>query len=305
MRICYDDDVRAHDVAILLNPVAGGGRAIRALNQVLPVLNAAGVAVDVWTSDAAGDLERHAREAAARRSERVIAIGGDGSVQEVANGLLSAPDPPSMAVIPAGRGNDLARTLGIPMRVADAARLAIKGDPRAMDVGECNGRYFVIAGGIGFDGEVAYRVSHAARPWQRAKAVYLAGTLLELRRYRNRELKIEMDGKTIERRVLLVAITNCPYYGGGMMICPEADIADGLLDVCIVGDISRREALREIPGIYRGRHVSNPAVEFHRARTVRVEGGADVRSHLDGEPSGPPPLTFRVLPAALRVVAPV
>ena len=288
---------------ILLNPAAGGGRALRAVEAASATIRDLGMSSSIRRSEHPGDLERYAREAA-NNGDRVIAIGGDGTIQEVANGLLSVAHPPPMGVIPAGRGNDFARTLGIPVQVDQATRLAVSGETRSVDVGVCNGRYYLCAGGVGFDGEVAYRVSKARRRWQRSRAAYLAGTLLELRRYRNRDVRITLDGEVIERRVLLVAVANGPFYGGGMLICPDAELTDGLLDVCIVGDISRAEALKELPGIYRGRHVRNPAVEIHRSRTVRIEAGPGARSHLDGELGTAPPLEFRAVAQALRVVTP-
>lgn len=291
-------------MVVIVNPAAGGGRAARALPAIAQTLSRLGVAPEIHATRGPGDATELAREAAGQGFMRVIAVGGDGTLQEVANGLLAAADPPEFGVIPAGRGNDFARTLGIPTRTAEATRVACSATAVPIDVGNCNGRHFLNAGGVGFDGEVAAAVGRARHPWQKGKLAYLVTTLSELRRYRNRQLRIQMDGVSLERRVLLVAVANGRYYGGGMMICPGAEMTDGTFDICIVGDLSRREALGQLPGLFSGRHVRHPEVEIHRARSVTIDGGPETRAHLDGEPIGGPPLEFRVVAGALRVVVP-
>ena len=297
------DTGRALAPTFIANPTAGGTSATRNIHRIRTVLRHLAVDGEIVISQHAGHAEKLATNAARSGVERVVAVGGDGTVQEVANGLLAHPDPPPMGVVPVGRGNDFARSIGLPMQLEEAVRLACTGLASHHDVGRAAGRHFLNAAGAGFDGEVAAAVYRARHRWQRTKLVYLATTLLELRRYRNRDLVIEIDGTTLDRRALLVAIANGPYYGGGMMICPQASTTDGMLDVCIIGDISRREALKELPGIYRGRHVSHPAVEFHRARRVRVDGEPGTRVHLDGESVEQFPLDVEIVPRALEVVS--
>jgi diacylglycerol kinase (ATP) len=140
------------------------------------------------------------------------------------------------------------------------------------------------------------------RIWQRGSIGYLLTALLELRGYRNRSVRLtDGGGAPDQRRVLLAAIANGAYYGGGFKICPAAEPGDGLLDLCLVGDVSRFEALKQMPGLYRGSHVGHPDVEFRRVRELRIEGEGVTRIHLDGEPFGSLPVTFAVRPAALRV----
>ena len=141
--------------------------------------------------------------------------------------------------------------------------------------------------------------------WQRGRAGYFLSTFIELLRFRNRRISLQMqtdDGPMQTEQVcLLVAFSNGAYYGGGMQICPGAEIADGLLDVCLAGDLTTLEALRLLPGIYHGAHVGHPKVKFLRARSIRFEGDDGTLVHLDGEPFGRLPVTVDVIPGALHV----
>ena len=293
---------------IIFNPVAGGGSSAKVARRVVEVAraHAGGTDAEVQETRAAGDATQLAADAVAAGYDRVIGVGGDGTFQEIANGLLASErrgDPPVLGIVSAGRGNDLARSLGLPRHPERAALVACTGSAVLHDVGVAGDRIFLTAAGAGFDAEVAAAVNAATRRWQRSRVAYLATTLAELRRHRNREMRIELDGERIERRAFLVAVANGRFYGGGMMICPDADTRDGILDVCIIGDVSRAEALRQLPGLFSGRHARHPAVELRRARRVRIEA-ARTRLHLDGEDAGELPVEIRVRPAALRVASP-
>lgn len=292
---------------VIVNPTAGGGRAARLIAWLRERLeDRPGACLRITTR--AGDAEQWAGEAAGRH-DRMVAVGGDGTVQEVVNGLLEHPDRPALGIVPVGSGNDLARSLGLPRDPTRAWTAAIGRAEAAIDAARAigpggNARWFASAGGIGFDAQVA-RAMVRRRGWQRGRVGYLVTTLTELRRFPNREVRITLDGgETIERRVLLVAVTNGAYYGGGMHIAPGARVDDGLMDLCIVGDISRLEALRQLPNLYRGRHTDHPAVEMRRARSLRVEGDGATLVHLDGEPFGTLPIEVEMRPGALAVALP-
>jgi len=261
-----------------------------------------------------GHAERLAAAATDIGHDRVIAVGGDGTVQEILNGLMAAgtgPDggPPVLGIVPGGSGNDLARSLGLPRAPLDALAVALGEGSQPLDLGSAsrNGtvRYFAAAGGAGFDAQVAHTMATKTHRWQRGQAGYFLATLNELRRFKNRELRLRMatdqGARAVEGRFLFVAFANGPYYGGGMQICPDASLVDGLLDVCLVGDISRFGALRELPGIYRAAHVDHPLVEIVRVREMAIEGEAGTRVHLDGEPFGEAPANVSVVPGAVTV----
>ena len=298
---------------LIVNPVAGEGRAQRLRPWLAQRLRSAGSGARLIETEAPGQARDLALHAADRGHDRVIAVGGDGTVQEVVNGLLEAESGLSLGILAGGNGNDLARSLCLPHRATDALALALGGTTRRIDVGRAvrgSGatatiRHFVAAGGVGFDAQVATAMAGRRRGWQHGRLGYALSTLRELGRFRNRRVQLTIEGpvgaRSIDRRVLFVAFANGPYYGGGMQICPDASLADGLLDLCIVGDISRLETVRQLPGLYRGRHVNHPAVELLRATAVSIEGERGTLAHLDGEPFGGLPLRVEVMPEAISV----
>ena len=291
-----------------MNPAAGSGRSARLVPWLRDRLRGDSAAELVVTR-APGHATQLAAEAAAARRDRIVAVGGDGTVQEVVEGLMRSAHRPALGLIPQGSGNDLARGIGIPRRPEEAWPVAVGDGSVALDVGRASAdgrtRHFVSSGGIGFDAQVAAAMARR-RSWQRGPAGYLLTTLDELRRFRNRRIRITLDdGPAEEHSVLLVAIANGPFYGGGMRICPEARSSDGWLDLCLVGDISRLTALQQLPNLYRGTHVRHPAVSLRRARSIEVEADAGTQLHLDGEPFGAAPLRAEVMPGAVRVAAPL
>ena len=275
---------------VIVNPTAGGGRALRSVDWLRERLGAR-PDVRIEITRRPGDAETIAADAVRHGHDRVIAVGGDGTVQEVVNGLLAAGEPAAMGIVPLGSGNDLARSLGLPIELASAWKIAIGHATPDHRRGARPGwqtapkRWFASAGGIGFDAQVAAAMADRSG-WQAGRAGYLLTTLAELRRFENRRIRLTIDGATETADVLFVAIANGAYYGGGMRIAPDASVDDGRLDVCVVGDISRLTVLRQLPNLYRGTHVNHPAVTMRSGTIVEADGDGDTRVHLDGEPFG-------------------
>ena len=291
---------------LVLNPIAGdgaGARFLRSLEEQPALRN-----IELRVTTRRGHAEELAAEAVRGGADRVVAVGGDGTMQEVVNGIIGAGGG-TLGVIPIGRGNDLARSLGIPIDPLPALDVALGPTTRPMDVGrairDARFRHFVAAGGVGFDAQVSWTMSNPRPWWKNGRAGYFAGTIDELRRFHNQRLRITFDldsgREVVDHTSLMVAFANGPYYGGGMKICPDASLSDGQLDVCVVGDLSRFEALRELPGLYEAKHVRNPKVRFYRSRWIMIEGDEPTRVHLDGEPWGTLPIRVEALPAAIEV----
>jgi diacylglycerol kinase (ATP) len=293
---------------VIVNPAAGGGRAARLVPWLRERL-ASRPDVSLLVTRRVGDAERAAVDADADGRDRVVAVGGDGTVQEVVNGVMAAGGRSVLGIVPVGTGNDLARSLGLPRDAAAAWTVAIGRGWRPIDLmlatgGDGRRRWFGSAGGIGFDAQVAAAMAIPAG-WQRGRAGYLLTTLTELRRFENRRVELTVDGITTTPHVLFVAIANGEYYGGGMRIAPGAAVDDGMLDVCIVGNISRVTALRQLANLYRGTHVRHPQVKLRRGRSVEISGDAGTLVHLDGEPFGGLPLRIELHAARLTVAAPL
>src|SRR3989304_2467338 len=224
----------------IVNPIAGSGRAHGYTPRIEAWMAEQGIDGRLLETRERGHAERLAAAATDLGHDRVIAVGGDGTIQEVLNGLLTAgaaPDggPPSLGIIPAGRGNDLARSVFLPLDPMACLPIAVGATGRRFDVGKATSedgavRYFGAAGGVGFDAEVAYTMAVRRRFWMRGEAGYFLGTLNELRRFHNSELRITLrsDGedRVVDQRFLFVAFANGPYSGGGVVVRPDAG-ADG------------------------------------------------------------------------------
>ena len=283
---------------IIANPVSGRGRARRTGERVADLLHERGVYVDLMMSGAPGDCERLAREALARGVRQVAACGGDGTVHEVVNGLANSDAV--LGVVPCGRGNDLARALGLSSDVEDVVNTLVHGVDRAIDLGKVGDRFFATVASLGFDTAVAQRAR--SRPSRLGgTASYCLAVLRTLSGYRSSFVRLRGDFGVFEGRILLAATANAPFYGSGIKIVPDAIVDDGVLDVCIVADVSRWTVLRMFLRAYSGAHVGHSAVRVVQTRTLQIESDDPLWIFADGEPMCEVPAKIEVVPSALKV----
>lgn len=293
-------------VFLVVNPVAGRGRARALWERIVAFLQSNREDMD-WEAaltDGPGAAVRLAARAVERGYDRIVAIGGDGTLSEVLNGM--AGSGAEFAAVPAGTGNDYCRSAGIPLDPLAATRLALSGTAVPVDIGEIiprSGppRLFLNVAGIGFDAEVARAVNRMPRRLG-STVPYVLGALQTLAWYRPAPMALHADGRTLERQVLLAAVGVGRYYGGGMMITPDAVLDDGLFDVCVAADIGPMAVLKLLPGMYRGRHRHDPRVEFFRCREIALESTRPVAIHAEGEVVDELPARFRVHPSRLLLV---
>jgi YegS/Rv2252/BmrU family lipid kinase len=287
-------------LALIVNPSAGGGRALRVLPDVEQALQAAAIAYHVERTRSLG----HAAElaaAAAQAGEVAAALGGDGLVGAVAGALRDVDPPGLLALLPGGRGNDFARSLGIPRDAAGAVSTIADGRERTIDLGEVGGRAFVGIASCGFDSD-ANRIANATRV--PGNAAYVWGALRALAGWKPARFELELDGEPLVHVGYNVAVANGLQYGGGMLIAPDAALDDGQFDVVMVADVSRRRFLSQLPKVFKGAHVANPEVSVRRAAQVRIAADRPFALYADGDPIADLPATVRALPAAVRVLAP-
>jgi diacylglycerol kinase (ATP) len=289
--------------AVIINPVSGArGRreaARRRRELAHAVLAADGIPGEVFLTTAAQHARTLARDAVDRGARLVIAWGGDGTVNEVASVL--AFGPAALGVVPAGSGNGLARTLGVPWSPAEALRVALRGADRLIDVGELGGRLFVNVAGIGLDAEVALRFNTHARE-RRGLLPYLALGLQSVLRDSARDYTIRLDGEPVRRRALLVFCANGQQYGSGARMIPGARLDDGVLDLMVVGDRPRLARLWLARRVLTGSLPAAPDVLVRQVRSFEVTADGPLRFHVDGEPVlGDGTLAGRVHPGGLRV----
>jgi YegS/Rv2252/BmrU family lipid kinase len=289
---------------LVFSPTAGGGRAGRLVPRVAELLAGDGVEVDQHQTRSLEDARLAACEAAGA-VDAVVAVGGDGTVGACAAGLADA-GPRSRAalgVVPAGGGNDAARSLGLPAGdPLAAAGLLTRLRRRPADLATVAGRGYLNVAGAGFDSEVN-RVANQRLGWAGNRPRYVGAVLAQLAVGRTARFRLVLDGRAREVTGWLVAVANGPSYGGGMRVAPQASLADGLLDVVVIAGIGKLEFLRTFPKVFGGRHVVHPAVTVHRAARVELDADRPLHVYADGEAAGTLPATFEVRPAAVTVLA--
>jgi YegS/Rv2252/BmrU family lipid kinase len=295
----------APPICMIVNPAAGGGKAARLAPQALRMLTEQGLTVRRVDTR---DLE-HARElalAAANAGETVAVLSGDGAIGAVADALRDVPDA-LLGILPGGRGNDLARVLGVEQLDRACATIA-RGVPRAMDLGEVVGssaHAFVGIASVGFDSD-ANRIANDAPSWL-GNLVYAYGALRALLSWRPARFEIELDppGERHSFTAYTIGAANSKTYGGGMRAAPSAMLDDGLLEVVVLERVGKLAFLtRILPRVFSGEHVREPCVHVFRAREVAIEADRPFAMYADGDPIGELPLRVRAAPGAIRVLVP-
>ncbi|HOZ59461.1 MAG TPA: diacylglycerol kinase [Nakamurella multipartita] len=285
-------------VTVLVNPLAGRGRARRVAGRAIAELRRCGVDVQVVVTRSAEHATQAAAEAVAAARDAVVVCGGDGAIAAVLPVLAGGTVP--LGVLAGGSGNDFARALGLPVRdPIAAARVVARGVAGRVDLGRIGERWFGTVVAAGFDARVNERMN--AMTWPRGRLRYHAALIAELAAFRPLPFTIEVDGQRLDGDAMLVAVANTGSYGGGMRICPDARFDDALLDVTVVTSISRAKLVRLFPSVYSGRHVRRPEVLTLRGRCVRLSAPG-VIAYADGERVGPLPATVTAVPGALAVL---
>lgn len=292
------------EITLFVNPTAGRGRGARAAQPAASALRDAGFSVRTVLGEDADDALRRAREAVAAGTGALIAVGGDGMMSLALQAVAGTGTP--LGVVAVGTGNDFARALGLPIRdPAAAGRLAAEalkaGTEREIDLGRVGERWFGSVLASGFDSRVNDRGNRMR--WVGGRFKYDLAILAELAAFRPIPYRIRLDGGPVrEIEATLIAVGNGSTYGGGMRICADAVMDDGLFDVTVVGDCSRSTLLKVFPKVYKGTHLGHPDVTVHRVASIEL-AAAGVTAYADGEPLGALPLTATCVPGAVRVLS--
>ncbi|SCF58603.1 diacylglycerol kinase [Streptomyces sp. Ncost-T10-10d] len=293
------------EITLFVNPTAGRGRGAHAAQPAASALRDAGFSVRTVLGVDADDALRRAREAVAGGTGALIAVGGDGMMSLALQAVAGTTTP--LGVVAVGTGNDFARALGMPIRdPAAAGRLAAEalkgGTGREIDLGRVGERWFGSVLASGFDSRVNDRGNRMR--WVGGRFKYDLAILAELAAFKPIPYRIRLDGGPVrEIEATLIAVGNGSTYGGGMRICADAVMDDGLFDVTVVGDCSRTTLLKVFPRVYKGTHLGHPEVTVHRVSSIEL-AAAGVTAYADGEQLGALPLTATCVPGAVRVLAP-
>lgn len=319
---------------LIANPISGKGHAKSIAEQAYTALTESGCQGQLVFTSASGDAMRFAREAVSDGIRSVIACGGDGTLHEVVNGIAMVPDV-TLGVLPCGRGNDFAAAIGVPLKPDAAIATLLSGTPIRVDLGRCyqnsfqltvNSRqlkggvvepepsltdnrqlttdnYFITIATCGYDTEVSRRASKGT-PLFAGTASYAYAAVETLFYYEPPFVRLEGDFGTHEGPLLLAATGITNRYGGGFQIVPNAQIDDGLFDVCIIRPVSSLTVLRLMVTLFWGGHVSHPAVSMHQTRTLTIETDTPMLLYADGEPMCETPATIEIIKGGLVVMSP-
>lgn len=291
-----------------MNPIAGSGRSLKVWKRFLPYLATwQGTSINVSYTKGPRHATDITLDSLKNSVDRVVAVGGDGTVQEVANALASNGSSAALAVIPAGKGNDFARSIGMPRSLREIAKELRNPATQTLDLGWIStpqsSRYFMNMIGIGFDGEVS-RMVNLAEERAKGRLAYLWWILKKLASYKLPKVKMFSPNLSLEGKSILIAAGNTPYCGGGIKLVPWAKPDDGRLGVVWCGDVGPLEALRFLPTTFKGNHIGHPKVTCLdiEEMTVVTEEDREVWIHADGEVAGTLPATIKVVPAAIKAV---
>jgi diacylglycerol kinase (ATP) len=301
------------ETVFLVNPASDNGATGRRWPELARRAQARGLSGDSLVSERPGHLGQLAAQAVRDGATKLVVVGGDGTVHEVADGLLHAGvgGTVDVAILPLGTGRDVARSLRIPRRLEAAIEVARHGRIRAIDVGRATyttasgdaTAHFVNFAGAGISGAIADRANRTSKALG-GRLSFLWATIAVFSRWKPTEMTLEIDGQARQARLHEALAMNGDYTAGGMWVAPEALPDDGSFDIVLLGDFTKREFVTTFPKIYRGRHVSHRKVEIVRARTLRVEAASPLPVVLDGEQPGTTPVLFELVAGALRVRVP-
>ncbi len=287
---------------LIVNSGAGRGRGAKVLAEVRRILiDHEGDRLLVQETAAPGHATELAESAAREGCPKVLVLGGDGTIAEVANGLVGTGV--QLGILSVGTGNDLARSLGLPYNdVASALRVVRAGRVKAMDVGCDQGRYFLTALGVGYPALVA-RETNQLR-WVKGSPAFFVAVYKALRQMKAVPVRITLDEAEIRMKCSSILVHNTSFTGGGLKMAPEASVDDGLFDVVLIDEIGRLDLMLNFPRVYSGSHLDHPHFFLHHTRRIRIEADPPIRKMYDGDPGGWTPVDASVIPGALNVFVP-
>jgi len=296
---------------LIVNPTSGPWDIRRQLPAVINHLETWGWQVTLHQTERAGEATELAKQAVDQELDALFVVGGDGTINEIINGL--AESPVALGVLPGGTSNVWAKELGLPTRsprhllpLLDSVRALVPGKTRRIDLGNINGRYFLQWAGIGLDAEVTYAMEPRTRTQRRLGVVaYVIAGISAAANMVGTRARIWIDEELIYRRAILIVVSNSQLYGGGLVrIATDARIDDGLLDVNVFAGTGFGSSVRTALGVITGLHVRDPRHSFYRGHTIHIETDKPMAIHVDGEPLGTTPLDCFVAPRALSVIVP-
>lgn len=287
------------NVLFIVNPVAGKGSSLNAIPVIKKYCDKLNIKYAIEKTQYAGHATKLSRKAEKLGYSTVVAVGGDGTLLEVANGLIGSSL--ALGVIPAGTGNDFARSIGVPSNIEKALDFIVKNRSIPIDVGKAGGLCFVNVASVGFDAEIVKDVKKIQK-FIPGKLSYYISVFLKFFSYKFKNIQIELDGEKINSRILLLAIANGCYYGGGMNVNPNGHLKDGYLDVIVISSLPRYKIPLLFAKFAKGNYLHLPYVKTYRARNIKIYCNEKLPVNTDGDISMQTPVEFSILPLSLKVI---
>ncbi len=297
--------------SLIINPIAGAGKTAQKWPQIIHILEDMEFDFDYHLTEAPAHAIELAKLAVSKGCELVVSVGGDGTINEIVNGLhdTNCISDVMLGIINTGTGADYIRTIGVPRSYKEACQRLLRPKKITVDVGIVeytkNGhlvkRLFVNFAGLGFDAEIVRATTQKYKAFGDLTS-YLMGLLTTLVTYKNKEVSLTIDGEVEERKICTVLMSHGKYGGGGMLATPDADPSDGFFDVLIVDDLSKPDLLWSLPRIYKGTHLTHPKVTLKKAKEIEIRPVQQMCIQADGDLIGEAPARFSVMPSGLNVV---
>jgi YegS/Rv2252/BmrU family lipid kinase len=287
----------------IINPVAGKGRTVSLIPEIQTHCESTGLDYEIVTTEYPGHATQIASNYSKAQTLRIYSVGGDGTLNEVLNGMAGTGS--SLAAIPSGSGNDFIKNITGVTMPADLVKSAIEGTEHMVDYARVNDKYFINITSIGFDAEVVYQGRLFKKlPLITGQMVYVLGILASIIQCKNHHMDIRIDDKVISTRTLLIAVGIGKYYGGGMLALPDAEIDDGLFDICHVEKMKRLNILQLFPKYMKGMHAAIKGVHLYKGKKVEISLDKSVPMNCDGEILLVDKAAFEIFPKSLPFVFP-
>jgi diacylglycerol kinase (ATP) len=296
---------------LIVNPTAGAGRTAKKWPYIKALLKNTGLRFEHDITEAPGHAIELAKSAVNKGYKLVVSVGGDGTINEIVNGIYATGDMKDveLGIIGTGTGSDYIRTIGVSKYYQESCHHLMNPMKKSVDLGMVeftqNGqpakRIFANFAGLGFDAEVVKATTKKFKNFG-GKPAYLMGLLSTFTTYKNRQIQITINGQTENHKVCTIVMSNGKYGGGSMLLAPNADPCDGLFDVIIIGDVTKPDLLRSLPRIYKGTHLTHPKVMVKRTNLITISSDEPMAIQADGDLLGEPPARFTVLPSVLNIL---
>jgi len=287
---------------VITNPLAGGGKTVHLLPKIKRWLSESPHEFSFRIPQSPEDMRSEIAKAATQGLDAVLIVGGDGTVHQALPALAETKIP--FGFLPCGRGNDFARNIGLSTNLEKNCSLPPAPSFHEFDLPRINNAPFVSVAYVGFDAEVN-KLANDQKGYFGGTLGYIVCVLKALKNFRSFEIEITIDDYYLRERVMMVTVANAPFYGGGMKIAPDASMNDGLLNVCIVKEISKLELLWEFPKVFKGTHIYHPRIMMKSGRRIRLTSDEPRKIFADGEYAGHLPAEFSIDNRKIEVISPL